>query len=235
MSNPYFNFKQFTVNQDKSAMKVGTDAVLLGAWCDVKDKRTALDIGTGTGILSLMMAQRNASMQITAIDIDDQSIIQAHENVSQSSFRSRINIERLDFNDATFNHKFDLIISNPPYHEEEVFCPNEERNNARHTSSLSFETLISRASQLLNDNGTFSVIIPTTATEKFYFFILQNNMCLRRRTDIFTTPKKQPKRTLLEFSHISSPPIITSLYIRDDSNNYSPEYIQLTKDFYLDL
>lgn len=235
MSNPYFNFKQFTVNQDRCAMKVGTDAVLLGAWCSVEGKRTALDIGTGTGILSLMMAQRNQSMHITAIDIDDESIIQAKKNVSQSPFASRIDIERLDFNDATFNHKFDLIISNPPYHEEDVFCPDEDRNNARHTSSLSFETLISRVSQLLNDDGILSVIIPTIAVEKFIFFIFLNNMCLRRRTDIFTTPTKQPKRTLLEFSHISSPPIHTSLYIRDDSNNYSPEYIQLTKDFYLDL
>lgn len=232
MSNTWFKFKQFTIHQDRCAMKVGTDAILLGSWCNVERRRTALDIGTGTGILPLMLAQRNANLQITAIDIDEEAISQARENISQTLYAPRIVINLSDFNNATFKHKFDLIVSNPPYHEEEVFCPDENRNNARHTSSLSFETLIHRASELLEDDGILSLVVPTSAVEKIIG--INPSLYLIRKTDIFTTPKKKPKRTLLEFSPTPSTLIFSSLFMRNEDNEYTDDYIQLTQDFYLD-
>ncbi len=238
MSNPWFKFKQFIVHQDKCAMKVGTDAVLLGAWCDVENKKNALDIGTGTGILALMIAQRNASLNILGIDIDPSAIQQATANVTQSPFSHQItilqaDITHTDISDLGPSPLFDLIISNPPFYDEKVFCPNDQRNNARHTSSLDFDDLISKASSLLHHDGTFSVIIPTNAIQNFISICSIHNLYLHRRTDIFTTPTKMPKRTMLEFTKTNQPTTNENLYMRNEDNSFSAEYIKLTKDFYL--
>lgn len=214
-------------------MKVGTDAVLLGAWCDVNNKSNALDIGTGTGVIALMIAQRNPNIQVTAIDIDAESVLQAKENAESSPFNERIKICNTDFTTFTSNEKFDLIVSNPPYYEEQVFCPDEKRNNARHTSSLDFSILVKQASEFLNHKGIFAVIIPTQAIQSFISLCVENKLYLLRRTDIFTAPKKQPKRVLLEFTDNVAESKFTKLYMRDENNSLSNDYISLTKDFYL--
>lgn len=221
-------------------MKVGTDAILLGAWCDVANCKYALDVGTGTGILALMIAQRNHSLLIDAIDIEESAIAQARTNFSNSDFANRISAYTIDFkvenrHELLKGKSFDLIISNPPFYKEEVFCPDDYRNNARHTNSLPFATLIKRTSVLLAPDGLFSVIIPYDSAGEFIETCESYNLFLSRRTDVFTSPVKQPKRTLLEFSNKLSSSNISNLVIRDESNNYTQEYINLTKDFYLNL
>ena len=233
MSNHWFRFKQFTIQQDRCAMKVGTDAVLLGAWCSVDGRRRILDVGTGTGIIALMTAQRNASAHITAIDIDRDSVVQATENVHSSPFADRVEVQEADFATYSPERPFDLIVSNPPFYEEEVFCPDGQRNSARHTSSLRFDVLISRADALLDSEGAFAVIIPTKETAGFISLCAETRLYLHRRTDIHTTPRRQPKRTMLEFTKIPKETIYTNLYMRDEDNSFSEEYLSLTKDFYL--
>lgn len=241
MSNHWFKFKQFTIHQDRCAMKVGTDAVLLGAWCNVdnpnnKESRTAakaLDIGSGTGIISMMIAQRNQHLIIDGIDVDHDSVVQAKENVKQSSFCNQISIVEADFTNAEFKSKYDFIISNPPYYEEEVFCPDENRNNARHTTSLPFDLLVNKVAHLLNNEGVFSVIIPFKAAESFITKCSDNKLYLIRRTDIYTNPNKASKRSLLAFSPTQNTLVYDALYIRNEKNEYTQEFLTLTKDFYL--
>lgn len=236
MSNQYFKFKRFTIFHDKCAMKVGTDAVLLGAWCEVSNRKKALDIGTGTGILSLMIAQRNQELSIVAIDIDNNSITQAKENVSNSEFADRITIQNKDFSDMDILEKFDLIVCNPPFYEEHTFCPDNNRNKARHTNSLPFDTLITKVEKTLAEDGIFSVIIPSSSTNKFIEKCKISKLYLRKRTDVYTCYQKEAKRSLLEFSrNCCSYYESNNLYIRKVDGEYSEEYIKLTKDFYLNL
>lgn len=233
MSNDWFRFKQFTIEQSECAMKVGTDSVLLGAWCEVEGKRTALDIGTGTGILSLMIAQRNPTIKVKAIDIDKPSIAQAQANIENSAFSDRICASLADFTSTEVKGSYDLIISNPPFYEEDTECPSSNRQVARHTSSLPFPILINKVSALLNLHGIFAVIIPTTSVQNFISLCAINKLYLKRRTDIYTTPKKQPKRTLLEFTDFITESTCNRLFMRDESNTFSKDYLSLTKDFYL--
>lgn len=241
MSNHWFKFKQFTIEQDECAMKVGTDAVLLGAWCEVEGKQTALDIGTGTGILSLMIAQRNPMLQVDAIDIDEPSILQAKANIQNSPFFDRISATLADFaadcnpeyEPTYINEKYDLVITNPPFYEEDTECPSSNRQAARHTSSLPFPILINKVSTILNPRGTFAVIIPTNAAQNFISLCAINKLYLKRRTDIYTTPRKQPKRTLMEFTDGITESSFSKLFMRDEANAFSEEYLSLTKDFYL--
>lgn len=217
-------------------MKVGTDAVLLGAWCNVTERRKALDIGTGTGILSLMIAQRNELLKVKAIDIDGSSILQARDNIDKSEFRDRIYLDEMDFTTMESQDRFDLVICNPPFYEEQTLCPDNNRNNARHTSSLSFDVLIKNVDKHLTNDGIFSVIIPTSVSEKFIELCSGNNLQLYRRTDVFTAPRKIAKRTLLEFGRDAKTAYSSSsLCIRNANAEYSDEYINLTKDFYLNM
>lgn len=159
MSNIYFKFKQFTVYQDRCAMKVGTDGTLLGAWTDVTKSRTILDIGTGTGLIALMLAQRSLTTQITAIDIDIDSVMQAESNVALSPWCDRVKVfcsSLQDFNGSGY----DTIVSNPPYFVNSLKCPNGHRTLARHTASLSYKDLFDGVTRMLSDDGEFSVIIP---------------------------------------------------------------------------
>lgn len=234
MSNHWFRFKKFTIEQDMCAMKVGTDAVLLGAWCDVNNKKNALDIGTGTGIISLMIAQRNNTLQVDAIDIDEDAIMQAKANICASPYSKRISATLENFTTIQKNKKYDLIVSNPPFYQEDTKCPEEARQAARHTTSLPFPILINNVSSLLEQSGLFSVIIPNTAVTEFIYLCKNHGLHLKRRTDIVTTPKRQSKRTLLEFANNKTNPVINTLYIRDDKNAFTAEYLSLTKDFYLE-
>ena len=157
MANSFFKFQQFTVRQEHCAMKVGTDGTLLGAWAN--GGRSVLDIGTGTGLIALMMAQRFPEARVTAIDIDQAACLQAHDNVAASPFASRIQIVQADVADYEAE-PFDVIVSNPPYFVESLTCPDYQRTTARHTASLTYQTLMCSAFRLLSDEGRFSVIIP---------------------------------------------------------------------------
>ena len=162
MRNQFFKFKQFSVNQDNCAMKVGTDGVLLGAWCDVESAKMVLDIGTGTGLIALMIAQRTDCALIDAVEIDKSAYVQASGNFKDSRWCGRIGVFNLDFKQYVdeCNTKYDLIVSNPPYFENSLKSSNLERTMARHTDSLSFDELLHGASMLLSESGIISLIVP---------------------------------------------------------------------------
>ena len=228
-----FRFKQFTVHQQRSAMKVGTDGVLIGAWASVRETdRTILDIGTGTGLIALMMAQRTPEAQIVAVEIDAESAEQASENFAESPWSDRIRVERCAVQEFATEQKFDLILSNPPYFVDSHKCPDESRNLARHTDTLSFAELMRAAERLLAPDGRFAVIVPSEAALSV---IAAGRLHLVRRCDVRTKPNAAPKRVMLEFSpRFEGAALREELTIGDGtSGGYSPEYVALTREFYL--
>lgn len=234
MPNPYFSFKQFTVYHDRCAMKVGTDGVLLGAWADVASARRILDVGTGTGLVSLMLAQRSDAL-IKAIDIDPDAVEQARGNIAASPWRDRIEVEQQDICRYTSDTCFDVIVSNPPYFINSLKCPDEQRNTARHTDDLDFEDLIGAVARLLHPEGAFSVIIPADGMELFREIAASHELHLSRRTLIHTKPDVEPKRVLLAFKPCPGGCINDCLTIELARHVYSDEYIALTKEFYLKM
>lgn len=229
-----FTFKQFKIDDSACAMKVGTDGVLLGAWTDVSDSRTCLDIGTGSGLIALMLAQRTTDMTIDAIDIDSECVSQAEKNITSTPFRDRINVRHTDFRETQDEKRYDVIVSNPPFHKEDTGCPDDKRDKARHTTSLSFDELIKGAKDKLTDKGRFCVIIPADAATDFIGEAARHKLYLERRTDVKTTQRKLPKRVMLSFTRdASNQTQFSTLIIKDKNNEYSSDYRLLTKDFYL--
>ena len=195
-----------------------------------------LDIGTGTGLIALMLAQRNPHAVIEGIDIDDASLEQAQENVAASPFTHQISLAKKDFNDLNlFTHQYHVIVSNPPFYQESTLGGNAARDAARHTVSLPFETLIAHAASLLEEPGCFCVIIPSTEAAQFIATCAAHQLFLAHRTDICSTPAKPPKRTLLAFWKGCGHPTarMETLTLYDGRGNRTPEYNQLTEDFYL--
>jgi len=237
MPNNYFKFKQFTVYQDKSAMKVGTDGVLLGAWANLSDAKNVLDIGTGTGLISLMINQRlSANVIIDAIDIDEDAIVQAKENIEKAG-AGNINCIRQSLQSfaENCNRKYDLVISNPPYFSSSLHSPDKQRNMARHTDTLPIESLIGLSARLITDTGKFAIIYPYTGKELLISITTDAGLYVSRITDVYPTPQSDPKRILLELSKIETAVQHNQLIIETKRHVYSDEYIALTRDFYLKM
>lgn len=227
-----FQFKHFYVKHDRCAMKVGTDGVLLGALAEGSEKNI-LDIGTGSALCSLMMAQRFPDARIIGIDVDEDACEQAKQNVSQSPFRDRITIMHTSLQDFCNDCElFDSIICNPPFFEESLQCPDSQRNAARHTTSLPYSVLISKCKQLLGNEGTLTIILPTSAVGRIEEECTLNGLFIVKRLHIKTTENKQPKRTLL---YIRQHPelMVTSSQILTENGERSAWYADITKDFYL--
>lgn len=235
MSNKYFEFKKFTIHQDRCAMKVGTDGTLLGAWASAPaQSRYILDIGTGTGLIALMMAQRYPEAQIVGIDIDDAAVAQATENVATSPFTERISILKQDVTTYKPEMQFDAIVSNPPYFVDSLTCPDEQRSIARHTVTLTFEALIKSAYRLLKTEGTFSVVIPTEMRSKLEVSARLEGFFISKVCCIKTTPKKTSKRQLIEFTKAPVKELVISEGILETSpNTRSDWYQELINDFYI--
>lgn len=235
MSADRFEFKQFTINQSRCAMKVGTDAVLLGAWIQIEGAESILDIGTGTGVIALMMAQKGTAM-ITAIDIDASACEQSKENIGNSPWPDRIKVLNESLQQFTINnqHKFDLIVSNPPYFVDAYKSLEEARNQARHADQLPFNEFINCAKLLLHEKGKICIILPTRESIKFRELAAANQLYLTRIMHIKTTEYKDEKRQMLQFELINKKLVDETLVIeQDERHNYSKEYKELTKDFYL--
>jgi tRNA1Val (adenine37-N6)-methyltransferase len=233
-----FSFKQFTVAQDRCAMKIGTDGVLLGAWTPlINNPFSILDIGTGTGIIALMLAQRSQAEQIDAIEIDDAAYEQATENFENSPWNDRLYCYHAGLDEFVdeVEEEFDLIVSNPPFYTDNFLTDNEQRNAARFESSLPFEELIQAADFFLSDNGVFSVIIPFKEEEKFTEICLQRELFPLKITRVKGSPTSEIKRSLLAFTRINQTPLIDELVIETARHQYTPEYVNLTKDFYLKM
>ncbi len=229
-----FAFKQFTVKHDQCAMKVGTDGVLLGAWA--YGGKHILDIGTGTGLVALMMAQRFPNANITAIDIDDRAIRQAQENINCSPFADRVSVKHYSLqqyaDNNLFANKFDCIVSNPPFFEESLRCPNESRNTARHTDTLSYEELVYHSNKLLSDNGIINIIIPVDYISRIESVCAYNSLFITEKLLIRTTERKLAKRVLLRIEKHSSTIICTEQNLMCDGCR-SKWYADITRDFYL--
>ncbi len=235
MSNNYFKFKQFVIFQDKTAMKVGTDGVLLGTWVKADNPKNILDIGTGTGLIALISAQRFKNSIITAIDINKSASEQAQENVENSKFKNQITVLNLSLQDFVKNNnkKFDLIVSNPPFFKESLKSDDNDKNIARHNIKLSYNDLIKLSSEILSEKGKVCLIFPSEQEKNIKEIILQNNLFINKITYVKTTPTKMHKRVLMEISHIKTNIIQDSLVIEKSRHNYSDEFFNLVKDFYL--
>ena len=227
-----FRFKQFAVEQDDVAMKVGTDGVLLGAWAACDGAKRILDIGTGTGVIALMLAQRNPEAQIQAVEIDETATRRARSNFDMSPWAERLEVVCCAVQEFNPAEKFDLIISNPPYFVDSLLPPDAKRSTARHTHDLSFEELDKAACQLLADEGKFALILPTTEFEK-YLAITQ--LSLVRRCDVHPIEGGEVKRIMAEFAKQKvGETILENISIeRGRRGDYTEEYRTLTKDFYL--
>lgn len=238
MPNPYFQFKRFTVRQDRCAMKVGTDGVLLGAWCGVEEASSILDIGTGTGLVALMAAQRS-SAEVVAVELDESAASQAAENVAESPWRERITVVCASVQDYAekAKRKFDHIVSNPPYFQDSLKSPREGRSLARHTDSLSYEDLVKAVVALLRPAGRFSVVVPTSEFEDMKRCAASVGLRCSRRTDVLPTPTSASKRVLAQFvlTEVTEPVAETLVIEAYGRHQYSEQYISLTKDFYLKM
>ena len=236
-----FQFKQFTIHQDRTAMKVGTDGVLLGAWAPIHSNAShILDIGTGTGLIALMLAQRYPSLNITAIDIDKNSIEQAAENIQNSPFARYINTQHTSLQDYIPNEKFNAIVCNPPYFVASLKCPDTSRTQARHTDSLSFDDLLLHSSRLLNPDGSLSVILPVNEGNQLIELAPKYGFSLTQLVHVHPTPTSTPKRLLIHFVKKITDDRQQStneshLTIEIARHQYTPEYITLTRDFYLKM
>ena len=235
MPNPFFRFKQFTVYHDRCAMKVGTDGVLLGAWTNLSRSRRILDIGTGTGLIALMMAQRVPEVPITAIDIDAEAVNQANENFSASPWNNRLEAMLQDVCTYTEKNSFDTIVSNPPYFINSLKCPDNQRTTARHTDTLDAHRLLGKVTELLTSDGNFSLILPADQTDELLRIGETQGLYPSRLTQVITRPGLPPKRSLVEFRKNVQDYQVNELVIELERHVYSEEYIALTRDFYLKM
>lgn len=237
MPNPYFSFKQFTVFHDKCAMKVGTDGVLLGAWADIENAKTILDVGTGSGLMALMVAQRNPNASICAIDIDSNAVEQAKENVRNSVFSSRITVFQRSLQDftAVYTDTFDAIICNPPFFENSLKSPDTQRTIARHDYSLPLDELLFSSKKLLSEEGRIALIVPCDKLSKIEAICETLSLFITRKTDVKPLPNNEPKRILLEISKVKKDFLEDEIVIETSRHCYSEEYVRLTKEFYLKM
>lgn len=229
-----FRYQQFSVQQDHAAMKVGTDSDLLGTLASGGAR--ILDIGTGTGIISLMMAQRFPEAQITAVEIDDNAILDARENFCKSPFAARLTLHHTSFQDylaeADQRETFDCVVCNPPYFDKSLECPDLGRTRARHSSSLPFDVLASGAYRLLQDGGVFSVCIPPEVLSDFTAQCLFAGFSQKAIYQIKSVPRKAPKRYVLVFQKGKADELITETHcMRNADGSRSTWYREQMKDF----
>lgn len=228
-----FQFKQFKIEQDLCAMKVGTDGVLIGAWTNVPNGNV-LDVGCGSGLISLMIAQRNLNCEIDAIDIEKGAFYQTELNIKNSSWNSRIKAFLISFQDFKPSKKYDLIISNPPFFINSFKTAEETKTKARHTDELPFEDFISKAKQLLELNGILSIILPANESNIFCTLAKKGGLFLNRKCEVKPNYEKPVKRILMEFSFFEKPLTTENLTIETNQRHqYTEQYRNLTKDFYL--
>ncbi len=231
-----FRFKRFEVTNQKSAMKVGTDGVLLGAWVNAEGCATAIDIGCGTGLIALMLAQKGVS-DVTGIEVDETSADEARLNVASSPWPGNVRIVTADFNRWWRDNgtKADLIVSNPPFFNEALQSPDARRASARHEESLPLGGLIEAIAHLLNPEGRAAIVLPASREGELNMLAASSRLFIGRLTRVATTPAKQPKRILAELRHAPCPTAIDSLTIHDGAGGYSDSYRRLTAEFYMNF
>lgn len=229
-----FQFKKFSVHHDRCTMKVGTDAVLLGSWVNIADTKKILDVGTGSGVIALMLAQRtNEDVTIDAIETEKVDAEQARENVLQSPWPRKISVHQTSLQEFSPKQRYDLVVSNPPYFINSLLPPSPQRTKARHGSDLTFEALISHSLRLLKSDGRLAVILPFAEGNIFKSIAHEKQLHLIRETAFHSRKEKPPERWLFEFSCIDVKHQSSKLILYANIFEKSEEYINLTKDFYL--
>ena len=241
-----FKFKRFEVVNERSAMKVNTDGVLLGALMTIlPTDRTLLDIGTGTGTIALMAAQRlfscgichadrSAENRVDAIDIDEASAEEAAANFRNSPWSEVLHAYHTSLDDFASDRKYDLVFSNPPYFEDSLNAPEERRNNARHTSTgLSYREILDFASQSLTDNGRVAFVLPAEMEAALCRHARMNGLHLFRIVRVRTVPRKEPSRIIAEFSRMRKDTSEDTVLTIQNEGKYTEEYLSLMRDFYL--
>ena len=238
MPNDTFAFKKFSIKQDKCAMKVGTDAVLLGAWIYPNGSKTILDIETGTGVISLMLAQKSEA-KITAIDFDKESTLQAQLNVAESIYKEKVEVKNISIQDLAkeSDQKFDLIVTNPPYFIDSFKGVEITRTIARHADSLPFEELIDSVKKLLDVKGKFCLILPKNEGGIFRKMAELKGLHLSKLLRIRTRLEKETeKRHLMQFEFKETEFSEATLVLEEnESRNYTEAYKEFTKDYYLNF
>ncbi len=233
-----FEFKQFTIQQDRCAMKIGTDGVLLGAWTSLESEPNAiLDIGAGTGLIALMLAQKSDATTIDALEIDADAYEQCTDNFESSPWGDRLFCYHAGLDEfvAEIENKYDLIVSNPPFYSEEVASGDASRDRARQNQSLPFEVLIAGVYHLLSEEGIFSTIIPFKEEADFIKLASCFGLEPHRITHVKGHTTAEVKRSLLEFRFFKAPCIINELIIEKERHQYTDAYKVLTQDFYLKM
>lgn len=235
MSKP-FRFKQFSVQQDRCAMKVGTDGVLLGAWAESAEQpRHILDIGTGTGVVALMLAQRFAKAKILGIDIDSEAVLQASQNFRQTPFSDRLQARCVALQEFQASCKFSCIVSNPPFFTNGILPENTQRKLARHTTDFSFEMLFEKVAGMLSASGIFSIIVPIHDHQELICTAKRYALHCKKSCIVYPNPVKPAKRILLAFClGKTASEIVEKLTIETmQRHHYTTSYRSLLTDFYL--
>ena len=225
-----FRFQQFSIQQSKDVFRVGTDGVLLGAMCNVKNAKKILEIGTGTGLISLMLAQRNVSAKISAIDINENAVKLASENFRNSIFNENLKVELKDFKNFETNENFDLVVCNPPFFEENASAKDVL---ARQQVELNFRNLVQKSTEIITKKGILSIILPSEAATDVKSLAAEFNLYLVREINIFGIEGGNLKRNILEFSLAQKPLEISDFVIEKSPRKYSDQYLNLTKNFHV--
>ncbi|MGE0589523.1 MAG: tRNA1(Val) (adenine(37)-N6)-methyltransferase [Cyclobacteriaceae bacterium] len=214
-------------------MKVGTDGVLLAAWANVENHNCILDIGTGSGLIALMIAQRSAQSQIEAVEIDRESFLQACENIKASPWKDRIQIFHSSLQTFEPRHPYDLIVCNPPYFVNSLKPNSKSRATSRHSDQLPFYDLIRFTKNHLSDNGSLQLVLPVVEGNNFIQEAAKESLFCMRKAEVITRPTKPVERVLLEFTRHSRPTAKTKLTLETENGGRTPEYQQMVADFYL--
>ena len=230
-----FQFKKFSIKQDFATMKVNTDGVLLGAWCNVNEVKNVLDIGTGTGVIALMLAQKNSEAKIDAIEIDERASEEARFNAEKSPLFAQILVFHSALQNFNAEKKYDVIVSNPPYFIDDLKPENQNKLGAKHAITLSYDELIFHAKRLLSENGKFYVSIPIFNEKLFTEKATKNGLFSTSVLRVKARSDKPFYLALLEFSTIGKPAFFTEISIQNVNGSFTKEYIELTRDFYLKM
>ena len=227
-----FRFKQFDVKQANNPLKVGTDAMLLGAFIDATNKKSGLDLGSGTGVLSLMVAQKNTEIQLDAIEINSLAAAECSFNFEQSVWSNRLNCMEGDYLSIDFQKQYDLIFTNPPYHIESIIGENLDYNRAKHSDSNELAELFRLVNRILSEDGDFWLILPFQLQTYIQKIAEENQLYCKQLIQIHAKENKPNTRIIYQFQKKQSNLSVTDFYIRNADNSYTEAYIQLTKAFH---
>ena len=228
-----FHFKQFKLNQEFAAMKIGADGILLGAWANCQDYKHIIDVGTGTGVIALMLAQKNINAKIDAVEIDHNAIKDAKRNFETSPWKKRLTLIHENFSKWNNKRKYDLIISNPPFFKNSLKPNDYSRAIAKHVESLNSKSLSKFASNQLSSNGKLCLIAPFDQLNETKIHFLENHFHFSKVCLVKPKPYKEPHRVLLEFKREKTEPSVHTIVIENDNRHeYSDDYKKLTREFY---